>query len=912
MAARRPLAVIGALVVAALLPSAAARAVSTGPIDPATKFPRSYGDSAGTNLDLCLDGPPFCFGAAADMVAPDGEAFYLLASADFTTAGGPGLWEAGVEAAYAGDGNDQESTFQRIRMRINVPQVGTYTVTHPYGQKTFNVTSVGPAFEINDTLDAGCFSSPPVNTCNDGVAPEFSDTTLGPLTTFLRWDPAVAPAAPAGFIGDNASEHAVIGSPFGTNFLRIDGPNIGGPGTNVFQINGFVVQGKLSPGMSATPSALSFGPATVGTATVGPSPGAKSVTVANTLATDVNLTSVTLAGAQPADFTIQPGGTCGAVVTAGSSCTISVAFAPTPSSLGLRSAQLRVVHDATGSPLTVALSGTGLPLAPPAPTASPGQGALAVPQSVTLSDADTSAVVHVTTNGSPASAASPTYAGPIPVGVGTTTIRAVAVDLLGHASPEATFTYTILSPLQLTPASQDLGSVGLSFPTASRTYTLKNDGATPVNVVGLTVAGTNFADFAITGGTCVVGSLAAGQSCSVNLVFTPTGIGARDAALLVASDAPGAPHTAALHGTGLAPSISAALTSTALDFGGQRVGNVSDPLQVTMSNTGTATMHMASPSITGGDSRHFALARSTCGNIPPGGSCSVTVRFEPHARGAFSAALRLDSDAAGSPHTVVLTGRGSPPGYYLLGQDGGIFALGDAPFKGSAAAVATSTNAVAMATTPSGRGYWIATRDGNVYPFGDAADFGSMGGLRLNKPIVGMTSAHDGNGYWLVAEDGGIFAFGPSAKFWGSTGSIALNKPIVGMTTAPDGNGYWMVAGDGGVFAFGPGAVFHGSAARNGVTRPVVDMEVTPSGDGYWMVGEDGNVYAFGDARNLGSLAGTRLNKPIAAMMSTEGGNGYWLVAQDGGVFSFGDALFAGSVGRLTLARPVVGGAAIH
>jgi hypothetical protein len=907
MAVRRPFAVVVALVVAALLPSVAARAVNTGPIDPTTNFPRSYGDATGTNLDLCLDGPPMCFGAAADMVAPDGEAFYALATADFTTSGGAGMYLAGVEAAYAGDGNDQESTFQRIRMRINVAQPGTYTVTHPYGVDTFTVTTVGPGFEINDTLDVGCFSTPPFNTCNDGVAPEFSDTATGPMTSFLQWDPAVAPAAPTGFIGDNGSPHAVVGSPLGTNFLRIEGPNIAAPGVDVLEIPKFVVQGKLSPGVSATPSALAFGPATVGTASA-----AKSVTLANTMATNATLTSVTLGGAQPADFTIQPGGTCGPVVAAGTTCTISVAFTPTLSSLGARTAQLLVAHDAVGSPVTIALSGTGLALTPPAPTASPGQGTLATPQTVTLSDADPTAVIHVTTNGTPASAASPASSGPIPVGVGTTTIRAVAVDVLGHASPEATFVYTIVSPLQLTPGSQDFGSVGVSFPVSPRTYTLKNNGATPVSIAGLTVAGTNFADFAITGGTCVPGPLNAGQSCSVTVVFTPTGVGARDAALLVASDAPGAPHSAALHGIGLAPSVSAVLSATTLDFGGQRAGNVSDPLQVTISNTGTATMHMASPVLTGVDSRHFALAGSTCGNVPPGGSCSVTARFEPHARGAFTAALRLDSDAAGSPHTVVLTGRGSPPGYYLLGQDGGLFALGDAPFKGSAAAQAARTNAVAMATTPSGRGYWIATQDGNVFAFGDAPDYGSMGGLRLNKPIVGMTSATDGKGYWLVAQDGGIFAFGPSAKFWGSTGSIALNQPIVGMTTAPAGNGYWLVAGDGGVFAFGPGAIFHGSAARNGVTRPVVDMEVSPSGNGYWMVGEDGNVYAFGDARNLGSLAGVHLNKPIVAMMSTEGGNGYWLVAQDGGVFSFGDALFAGSVGRLTLARPVVGGAAIH
>jgi hypothetical protein len=36
----------------------------------------------------------------------------------------------------------------------------------------------------------------------------------------------VAPAAPAGFIGDAATNHKVIGSPFGTNIFRIEGPDV--------------------------------------------------------------------------------------------------------------------------------------------------------------------------------------------------------------------------------------------------------------------------------------------------------------------------------------------------------------------------------------------------------------------------------------------------------------------------------------------------------------------------------------------------------------------------------------------------------------------------------------------------------------------------------------------------------------
>ena len=36
-------------------------------------------------------------------------------------------------------------------------------------------------------------------------------------------------------------------------------------------------------------------------------------------------------------------------------------------------------------------------------------------------------------------------------------------------------------------------------------------------------------------------------------------------------------------------------------------------------------------------------------------------------------------------------------------------------------------------------GYWLVAEDGGVFAFGDAAFYGSMGGHHLNAPVVGMT-----------------------------------------------------------------------------------------------------------------------------------------------------------------------------
>src|SRR5919202_2760467 len=226
--------------------SRAATAPAMGPINPDTNFPAWYQDTNGTRLELCLDGTPNCLAAATDLVAPDGEAFYFNANTTLPTAAGKSLLTLGTEAAFAGPGAGQESAFNRTRIRINTSDPGDFTVTWPYGQKTYHVDSVDPfKFEINETIDLGCIAAPPDNTCNDAVAPKFSDVTTS-LQPFLQWDPAVAPAPPAGFIGDAATPHKVVGSPTGNNVFRVDGPNIGGPGVNTIQTDQFVLQGKLA------------------------------------------------------------------------------------------------------------------------------------------------------------------------------------------------------------------------------------------------------------------------------------------------------------------------------------------------------------------------------------------------------------------------------------------------------------------------------------------------------------------------------------------------------------------------------------------------------------------------------------------------------------------------------------------
>jgi Abnormal spindle-like microcephaly-assoc'd, ASPM-SPD-2-Hydin len=97
------------------------------------------------------------------------------------------------------------------------------------------------------------------------------------------------------------------------------------------------------------PPSLSFGNQTVGTTSA-----AKVITVTNNEKVTLNFTSVTITGKNSGDFAEI--NTCGSVA-AGGKCTVSVTF--TPSAKGNRAATLTLTDDASTSPQTAKLSGTG-------------------------------------------------------------------------------------------------------------------------------------------------------------------------------------------------------------------------------------------------------------------------------------------------------------------------------------------------------------------------------------------------------------------------------------------------------------------------------------------------------------------------------------------------------------------------
>ena len=259
------------------------------------------------------------------------------------------------------------------------------------------------------------------------------------------------------------------------------------------------------------------------------------------------------------------------------------------------------------------------------------------------------------------------------------------------------------------------------------------------------------------------------------------------------------------------------------------------------------------------------------------------------------------------------------PGYWLAGDDGGVFAF-NAPFYGSAASngaadcpnppgpPVTDHGCTAIAATPTGSGYWIADETLLPTALGAATPWQTGGTTSLNGASgtwVGLVSSPTGKGFLLVSSNGGVLGSGDGVPLGGVT-ALHLALPIVGIAATPDGKGYWLVASDGGVFAFGD-ATFYGSMGGHPLNAPVVGVATTPDGKGYWLVASDGGIFAFGDAVFAGSMGGRALNAPMVGIAANSDGAGYWTVGSDGGVFAFGGAPFEGSMGGTNLNAAIVG-----
>jgi hypothetical protein len=193
---------------------------------------------------------------------------------------------------------------------------------------------------------------------------------------------------------------------------------------------------------SVTPASLTFSATYVGA--VSP---AQAVTLSNGTTVSFTISNVAISGADAGDFVIS-NNTCGATLAGQGSCAVSIAFKPTAA--GIRSATLTFTDSAGNNPQTVALSGTAalvdLNVAPASLTfASTAVGGTGSPQSITLSNAGTTAINinSIAVSGANAAdfAISGKTCGPTLPGPGSCTVT-IAFTPLATGARAATLTIT--------------------------------------------------------------------------------------------------------------------------------------------------------------------------------------------------------------------------------------------------------------------------------------------------------------------------------------------------------------------------------------------------------------------------------------------------------------------------------------
>lgn len=432
------------------------------------------------------------------------------------------------------------------------------------------------------------------------------------------------------------------------------------------------------PAASLSPSSLTFAATTVNS-----SPATQTVTLTNTGTASLSLSGVSITGTNASSFAQTT--TCGANLAAGASCGITVTFKPTAA--GSLTAAVRVADNASNSPQTVALTGSGLaanmPLAGLSATslvfASTTVNSTAAPQAITLTNSGTAALsltgVSITGVNASSFSQSNTCSSSLainasckvtvtfkPTAAGTMTAAVSFADnaanspqtviLSGSGTAPATISASV-SPTSLTFPSTPVGSTS-----AVQTVILKNTGTGTLTLTSSpTITGTYGSLFH--GASSCAGSLAPGASCSTNFTFQPTAAGTFAATLSFNDNAPGSPQTLTLTGTGSGGPV-ASLSPTSLTFASTNVGNTTAAQTITLKNTGTTALTISAISLTGTGAAAYSKTTNCGATLAASSSCAISVSFHPAAGGTLTASLTVADNAPGSPQSAALTGAGVP------------------------------------------------------------------------------------------------------------------------------------------------------------------------------------------------------------------------------------------------------------
>lgn len=412
--------------------------------------------------------------------------------------------------------------------------------------------------------------------------------------------------------------------------------------------------------LEANPTSLSFGSVSTG------GNSTKQITLTNTGTTVVHISSISGSGA---GFTTN-GITTPFSLNAAASTILNVVFAPTTG--GSVSGNVSVTSDATNSPLSISLTGTGaqpgLSITPTSFTfgsvldgqtksqtftlTNTGNAALTISQlgvsgtGYSLSGLATPATIAVGASATFSATFAPTTAGSLP---GTITITSNAPT--SPSTVVLTGTGTAAQPgVSITPASFTFGSV-VDGQTKSQTFTVTNTGNASLSISQLSVSGAGYT----LSGLATPTTVAAGASTTFSATFAPTTAGSLPGTITITSNAPTSPSTVALTGTGTTAQPGVSITPASFAFGSVVDGQTKSQT-FTVTNTGSGALTISQLTVSGASYSLSGLV--TPSTVAPGASTTFSATFAPTTAASLPGTITITSNAPTSPSTVALSGTG--------------------------------------------------------------------------------------------------------------------------------------------------------------------------------------------------------------------------------------------------------------
>jgi len=253
-----------------------------------------------------------------------------------------------------------------------------------------------------------------------------------------------------------------------------------------------------------------------------------------------------------------------------------------------------------------------------------------------------------------------------------------------------------VTPGSITFPDTVMGATNPTTAAGRQVITIQNTGTALLSISGISINGAAFVRGTSTTttaaayrGSCSTAAsftLAAGASCTYNVMFKPTATActgaitgnakACTATLTVTSNSDGITgtrKTVSLTGNGILQIPQAGLSSNTLSFASTNVGATSAAQLLTLSNNGNAALAVSSLSFPTG----FVRSGGTCAttatfNVAAGANCTIGAAFKPTVAGPTSGNLVITDNAGGVTGTtqiVTLTGTGAGTGSVTANPD---------------------------------------------------------------------------------------------------------------------------------------------------------------------------------------------------------------------------------------------------